>query len=172
MRIMDTASAKWNWMSFQVDWWLKIGNFINFQHTPQYFSHILTFSGILLSGLLNNGSRNLLNRHMYKLYCIFLQPLFSFNDIMVEDSHSWISTMERYRGGLGKTGQEDKEGENVRLQQQWMELCLGMGDELDGLELVSVGFSEQTKVENIIVDDCCRPPDEEEIPEAFCRELE
>lgn len=53
-----------------------------------------------------------------------------------------------------------------------MELCLGMGDELAGLELVSVGFSEQTKVENIIVDDCCRPPDEEEIPEAFCRELE
>lgn len=46
-----------------------------------------------------------------------------------------------------------------------------MGDELAVLELVSVGISEQTMVENIVADVCNRPSDEE-VDEAFCRELE
>lgn len=47
-----------------------------------------------------------------------------------------------------------------------------MGEGLAGLELVSVRISEQTKLENIMVDVFYRPPDEEEVDEAFCRELE
>lgn len=53
-----------------------------------------------------------------------------------------------------------------------MELSVGMDDELAGLELVSVGISEQTKVENTMVDVCYRPSDEEEVDEAFYRELD
>lgn len=52
---------------------------------------------------------------MYKLYYIWPQQIFTFSDIMVEDSHDWISTMDRACRKDRTERQGGKVIQNVRL---------------------------------------------------------
>lgn len=113
------ASVKWNGMSLQVDWWLKIGNGINCQHTPRYAFHLLHLA---LSGILSNTVCGITVPETFSIgICTNVTLQFGFNH---------FSQFQRYHGGrahmagllpwmdtgsLGKAGQEGKEGEPPRM---------------------------------------------------------
>lgn len=88
-----------------------------------------------------------------------------------DGSHDWSAALEghrpwrkerrSWRGGVVAL--------YVREQQGWTELCLGMGDEPD--ECLWDRISRQTNMGNIVMGVCYRQHDQEEVDEAFYRQL-